>query len=140
MIVSNKYPVIAWWSGGASSAITCWVCIRWFGKENVRIVFIDTKNEDTDTYRFKKDCELWYDMEIETITSKEYDSIEEVWERYLTLNNATGAICSTELKRKVRQDFQNKNFFSYQAFGFDIDEIDRAQGMKKNYPDSRPFY
>ena len=138
--INKDNPIIAWWSGGIASAITVWLCIKFFGLENVRIVFIDTKNEDPDTYRFKYDCELWYNKEIETISSNEYENIDEVWDKFLSLNVATGAICSTELKRKVRQDFQNKNSFSYQAFGFDIKEIDRAKNMKKNYPDSRPIF
>lgn len=57
--VSNEYPIIAWWSGGGDSAWTCFLCLLWYGKENVRVVFIDTKNEDEDTFRFKKDCEQW---------------------------------------------------------------------------------
>ena len=138
--ISKEYPVIAWWSGGADSAVTCWLCLKWFGKENVRVIFIDTKNEDIDTYRFKKDCETWFGVQIETISSTKWDNIEEVWEHYLSLNVATGAICSTELKRIVRQDFQMKNKFSHQAFGFDAAEIDRAKAMKKNYPDSRPIF
>lgn len=137
---SKDSPVIAWWSGGADSAVVGKLCQEWFGYDCVRFIFIDTKNEDADTYRFKKDCEEWYSKEIETISSKEYDSIEEVWEDYMSLNVATGAICSTELKRKVRQDFQNKNYFSYQAFGFDISEVNRATNMRKNYPDSRPIF
>lgn len=79
-------------------------------------------------------------VEIETITNDKWECIEDVWEHYLSLNVATGAICSTELKRIVRQDFQMRNNFSYQAFGFDKDEIDRARGMKYNYPDSKPFF
>jgi len=138
--VSKQSPVIAWWSGGADSALTCWFCILWFGIENVRIVFIDTRNEDPDTYRFKSDCEKWFGKEIETISSKHYDNIEEVWEKYLSLNNSTGAICSAELKRAVRIEFQNRNGFSHQAFGFDVEEIDRAESMAKNYPDSRPIF
>jgi len=139
--ISKDNPVICWWSGGADSAIACWLCILWFGKENVRIIFIDTKNEDPDTYRFKEDCERWYGVPIETISSSKWDNIEEVWEHYLSLNVATGAICSTELKRLVRQDFQMRNNFSYQAFGYDIEkkEVERARQMKKNYPDSRPI-
>lgn len=141
-LINKDNPVIGWWSGGADSAITCKLLIDWFGKENVRIVFIDTKNEDADTYRFKKDCEEWYGAAIETIRNEKWDCIEDVWEHYLSLNVATGAICSTELKRMVRQDFQNKNNFSYQAFGFDCDkkEIERAIAMKINYPDSRPIF
>lgn len=138
--ISCNTPVIAWWSGGADSAITCWLCLLWFGKENVRIVFIDTFNEDEDTYRFKEDCERWWGVKIETISSNEWADIEEIWEHYLSLNVATGAICSTELKRKVRQEFQMKNDYSYQAFGFDVKEIDRAQNMSQNYPDSRPIF
>ena len=57
MKVSSEYPVIAWWSGGVTSAVTCKICTDWFGAENVRIVFIDTNNEDDDTYRFMKECQ-----------------------------------------------------------------------------------
>lgn len=138
--VNKDNPVIAWWSGGADSAITCWFCLLWFGKECVRVIFIDTGNEDADTYRFKSDCEKWWEIEIETIKSNKWDSIEDVWEHYLSLNVATGAICSTELKRLVRQDFQMRNAYSYQAFGFDAKEIDRAKNMRRNYPDSRPIF
>lgn len=138
--VSKENPVIAWWSGGADSAIACWFCLLWFGKECVRVIFIDTGNEDIDTYRFKSDCEKWWGIEIETIKSNKWDSIEDVWEHYLSLNVATGAICSTELKRLVRQEFQLKNNYSYQAFGFDAKEINRARAMKRNYPDSRPIF
>lgn len=138
--ISKSNPIIAWWSGGADSAITCWLCIQWFGKECVRVVFIDTQNEDEDTYRFKSDCEKWWGVKIETIKTDKWENIEEVWEHYPSLNVATGAICSTELKRIVRQNFQMKNYFSYQAFGFDSKEVDRAKAMSKNYPDSKPIF
>lgn len=138
--ITKDSPVIAWFSGGADSAITCWLCLKWFGKSRVRIVFIDTKNEDEDTYRFKKDCEAWWGVYIEPISSDKWDNIEEVWEHYLSLNVATGAICSTELKRIVRQDFQMRNNFSYQAFGYDIDEPNRAINIMNHHPDSNPIF
>lgn len=99
-----KAKHIAWWSGGITSAVTCKYMIKMLGHKNVRIIFIDTKNEDDDTYRFKADCEKWYGCKIETISSTEYDSIEEVWYKHLSLNVATGAICSTKLKREVREE------------------------------------
>jgi hypothetical protein len=138
--ISPQNPVIGWFSGGADSAIACWLIIKYFGKDCVRIVFINTKNEDDDTYRFMLDCEKWFDVHIETISTNKWDCIDDIWEHYLSLNVATGAICSTELKRIVRQDFQLKNNYSYQAFGFDSQEIDRARQMRKNYPDSRPIF
>lgn len=133
-------PVIAWWSGGVTSAVACKLAIQMFGVNNVRVVFIDTKNEDDDTYRFRRDCQIWYGRDIEIITNENYNSIDEVWRRFLSLNVATGAICSAELKREVRNKFQKENRYSHQVFGFDIDETRRAKNLSKNYPDSRPIY
>jgi len=101
---------------------------------------MDTWNEDEDTYRFKRDCEKWYGVKIETISSAKWDDIEDIWDHYLSLNSATGAICSTELKRVVRQDWQMRNSYSHQAFGFDSNELVRARNMRNNYPDSRPIF
>jgi hypothetical protein len=136
----SKGKIIAWWSGGITSAVACKLCVDWYGVDNVRVIFIDTKNEDEDTYRFKADCELWYGVGIETITNDKYTNIEEVWFKFLSLNVATGAICSAELKRAVRQEFQKNNEFDKQAFGFEIEETDRARAMKENYQDSKPAF
>ena len=127
--------IIAWWSGGITSAVTCKLCIDLYGLENVRIIFQDTCNEDDDTYRFKKDCEQWYGKEIETITriGKEYNSIQDVWYKFKSLNVAGGAICSSELKRDLRKEWEKANDFKYQAFGFDVDEIRRVKSMTRNY-------
>jgi len=140
MYLENK--VIAWWSGGVTSAIICKLCIDMFGIENVRIIFIDTKNEDEDTYRFKTDCENWYGCKIETITNigVRYESIQHVWNKYLSLNISKGASCSLRLKRYVREDWEKHNKWSYQAFGFDIKETQRAISMTLNQPHINAIY
>lgn len=141
MKVSKEYPVIAWWSGGVVSAVTCKICTDWFGVENVKVVFIDpARNEHPDTYRFLKDCEKWYGCEIQVISNKKYDRIEDVWFDFLSLNVAKGAICSSELKTKVRQDYMKIQQFSYQAFGFDIDEFHRAKDMAEKNPHLNPIF
>ncbi len=140
MKISKKNPVIAWWSGGVTSAIACKLAIDKYGKDNVRVVFIDTMNEDKDTYSFKIDCEYWYGEKIETIKNPEYNSIQDVWKKYKALNNANGAICSSELKRKTRQIFQRENKFSHQVFGFELGEENRAKSMQLNYPDTFPVF
>lgn len=144
ILVKNKNiqhnPIIAWWSGGIASSVTCYLCCQFFGRENTRIMFIDTHNEDDDTYRFKSDCENLYEKEIETICSDKYSSIQEVWYDNLSLNVATGAVCSYYLKRAVRENFEKNNNFLYQAFGFDIKEVNRAIGLKSNNPKSRPIF
>lgn len=138
--VSSEFPVIAWWSGGVTSAVACKIALDLFGGENVRMIFIDTFNEDADTYRFKQDCEKWYGKYIETAYRKEYKNIKEVWYKYLSLNVATGAICSSELKRELRVKILAENKWSYNVFGFDIDEGKRAKSMSKNYHKINPLF
>jgi 3'-phosphoadenosine 5'-phosphosulfate sulfotransferase (PAPS reductase)/FAD synthetase len=136
--------VIAWWSGGITSAVACKIAIDIYGIENVRVIMIDTKNEHEDTYRFKIDCEKWYGANIETITEVgvSYESIQDVWIRHKSLNVAHGAICSTQLKRKCRENFQKDNDFEYQVFGFEFDkkEFNRATSLKLNHPKAKSIY
>lgn len=139
-LVSKGSPVIAWWSGGVTSAVACKIAIDMYGIDNVRVVFIDTGNEDDDTYRFMQDCEKWYGIYIETVTNEKYNSIEEVWYKYNSLNVAHGAICSSELKREVRLKFQKENNYSYSVFGYDIDETKRAKSFTLNYPEGSGIY
>lgn len=138
--MNNK--VVGWWSGGITSAVTCRLIADIYGIDNCRFIFIDTFNEDDDTYRFKSDCEKWYGKEIETITGigDEYKSIRDVWFKYLSLNVSKGAICSSELKREVRKQWQRNNEFKYQAFGFEFDEYNRAKSLSLNYPESKPIF
>ena len=137
--MKNK-KIIAWWSGGVTSAVACKLSIDIYGLENIRFIFIDTRNEDEDTYRFMKDCEKWYGKEIETITSTKHESIQAVWRRYKALNNAHGAVCSSELKRTVREVWQKTNEWDHQVFGFDLDESKRAKGLTLNHPKLNPIY
>lgn len=128
-----KTRVIAWWSGGITSAyaclLACWIY------DNVEVVFIDTKNESEDTERFLKDCERLYDREIIRTSDPKYKNIREVWIKYKSLNNAHGAICSTELKREVRESYQNLEIDYAQVFGFDASENKRHSNMRRNYPE-----
>ena len=134
--------IIGWWSGGITSTIACKLAIDLYGKDRVRLIFIDTNNEDDDTYRFKKDCEDWLGMQIETISfiGKKYDKIQDVWYKYKSLNVAHGAVCSSELKRRVRETWEKDNDFTHQVFGFDIDETRRAKSMKLNHSHTNPIF
>lgn len=133
----NK-KVLAWWSGGVTSAVACYLALMLF--DEVDIVFIGTGNEDEDTYRFMLDCERWWGQKITTISSDKYNDIHEVWRKHLSMNVAHGAVCSSELKRKVRERFQKGKDYAYQVFGFDIDESKRAKSMTLNYGEINPIY
>lgn len=135
--INMEEKVVCWWSGGITSAVACKLAINMFGVDNCRVIMIDTQNEHEDTYRFKVDCEKWYGLEIEIITGigEKYESIFDVWTKHKSLNTATGAICSTNLKRVVREKWEKKNQFKHQVFGFEFDkkEINRALSMTLNH-------
>ena len=136
--------IICWWSGGVTSAVACKLAIDLFGKDNCRVIMIDTKNEHEDTYRFKSDCEKWYELRIEIITAigGKWKSIQDVWITRKSLNTATGAICSTELKRAVREKWEKDNNFKHQVFGFEFEpkEFNRAKGMTLNHTKVKAIY
>lgn len=137
--------VVCWWSGGITSAVACKLAIDLYGKSNCEVIMIDTKNEHSDTYRFRDDCSKWYDLQIKSITAinnNPYSSITDVWLRHLSLNVANGAICSSTLKRKVRQKWQKENEFKHQVFGFEFNkkEFSRALALSLNYPDAKPIF
>lgn len=132
--------IICWWSGGVTSAVACKLAIDLYGKDRCRVIFIDTRNEDDDTYRFMRDCEKWYDLPIEIITNEKYSSIQEVWDKNNSLNVANGAVCSSTLKREVREKWQKDNIWEYQVFGFDLDEAKRAKSMTINNPKVKAIY
>ncbi len=54
--ININNPVICWFSGGITSAVSCKLAIDLFGADNCSCIFMDTQNEDPDTYRFKDDC------------------------------------------------------------------------------------
>lgn len=136
----KKGSIICWWSGGVTSAVACKITIDLFGKENCKVIFIDTKNEDDDSYRFKDDCSNWYGLPIESISSNKFNSVQQVWEEGLYLNVAGGAPCSDRMKRRVREVWEKENDWTYQVFGFELEEWRRAKSLKINHPQTNPIF
>lgn len=143
-IKTDEQKVICWWSGGITSAVACKVAIDLFGADACIVIFIDTKNEDEDTYRFKSDCEKWYNKKIINYSriGEDYKSIQDVWRKYKSLNVAHGAVCSSELKRTARQQIQDQIPYKYQVFGFEFDkkEFNRAKSLAMQHADSKPIF
>lgn len=143
-VFTEEKDVICWWSGGVTSAVACKIAIDFYGKHRCRVIMLDTHNEHDDTYRFLQDCQKWYGIEIESITAigNKYEDIKAVWYKYNSLNVAHGAICSSELKRKVREDWEKYNTFTHQVFGFEFTakEFKRATGMALNNPQVKAIF
>lgn len=124
--------IIAWWSGGVTSAVACKIALDTL--YNVNVVMLDTMNEHNDTYRFKEDCEKWYGCGIEMFKHPDFNSIEDVWRKYRSLSSATGAVCSDYLKNHARELYCKGNDIEAHVFGFEYHkkEINRANNWQKN--------
>ena len=121
--------VIAWWSAGVTSAIAVKKALELY--KNVRIILIETGSHHPDNERFKKDCEKWYNQEIETIKQEKFENHFDVIQRTRFINSPFGASCTKWLKINVRKEFEVDNNISGQVWGFDFDEVERAERFSK---------
>jgi hypothetical protein len=60
----------------------------------------------------------------------------------MSLNTATGAICSYMLKRRVREKWEKTNEYEHQVFGFEFDkkELNRAKSLEMNHAHTKPLF
>ena len=133
--------VICWISGGVASAIASFKAFELFG-DRCEFIFCDTSWEHPDTFRFIADYEKTLGVKVKVIKSHRFDNPEQVWRKYLGMNFAHGAPCSTTLKREVRIKEQDLEKDFCQVFGFDYGkkEINRAKNFSKANPELTPIY
>lgn len=122
--VEMKY--LAWFSCGVTSAVACKLTLDRFG-DNVDLWYIETGASHPDNQRFIADCEKWYGRKIQVTKSVRFSSPLEVAAKQL-FNTPYGAPCTYELKKKVRQEIQNKYHDFIHIFGFEFTpkEVNRA--------------
>jgi hypothetical protein len=135
----NKY-IIAWWSGGITSAVACRLALEKYS--NVRIIYIHINSHHPDSLRFKSDCEKWYGQPIETFQSTKYSDQFEVILKKKYVNGASGARCTMELKKAVRKIVEDNIDYTNQVWGFEFEksQINRAIRFKEQYPQTNPLY
>jgi len=131
--------ILAWFSCGITSAVACKIALQQYN--NVRIVYFEIDSAHDDNARFIKDCENWFGQKIERARSLKYKDQFDVIEKTRYINGPTGARCTSELKRKVRERIE-KDGFDHQVFGFEFTkkEINRAVRFKEQHPHTSPLY
>ena len=137
----KKNPIIvAWWSGGITSAVACRLALQKYS--NVKLVYIETGSHHPDTMRFKKDCEKWYGQEIETIQNNKYENHLDVILSTRYVNGAAGARCTIELKKNVRFYFEKNNNIQAQVWGYEFEasEVNRAIRTQEQYGYTNPLF
>jgi len=141
-LVLNEAKKICWFSCGATSAVATKIALSHYGKDNVRIIYFEINTAHSDNERFIKDCEKWYGVEIERISSEKYNSQFEVIEHTKYVNGAKGARCTLELKRLVRKKWEKDNTWSNQIFGFEFSkkEQERANRLSRDHAKTKPIF
>jgi len=130
--LQNK-EITVWFSCGAASAIAAKITLDKYKHNNiVRVVNNPIKEEHMDNQRFLKDIEKWLNIKIETaINSKFPDaSCKTVWEKAKFMSGIHGAPCTLHLKKKARQQWEQKNKTDYIVLGFTAEEKKRANRFK----------
>lgn len=127
---------VTWFSCGAASAVAAQLALRKDPKTIVARCVV--KNEHPDNDRFAIDVAKWLGVEIINLASKKYADCWDVWEKRRFLNSPQGALCTVEMKKKVRQEFEDIE--DIQVFGFTYEERDRAERFNANNPEIRTWF
>lgn len=127
--------MLCWFSCGAASAVATKHAITHFGEiYEVIPVCCDTRpSEHADNYRFAKECEEWFGRPIVFISSDQYATVDDVFERVGYMSGIKGARCTVELKKKPRFQFAQPD--DVHVFGFTSDEAKRIREFSERNPE-----
>jgi hypothetical protein len=129
---SKRERLVLWFSCGAASAVAAKLAIaKYRGQMEIVIGYTDTGSEHPDNKRFLSDCEKWFDHPITIMKSDRYKDTWDVFKKARYLVGVDGARCTTELKKSVRQRFENLKT-DLQVFGFTVEERARAERFAEN--------
>ena len=131
---------IGWFSGGVTSAVAIKIMLD--KGEDLDLYYFETGSHHKDHERFIKDCEKWYNKKINIVQNEKYKSVDDVISKRRYINGPAGALCTFELKKKLRQDLEKNTSYDFQVFGFEDTkkEINRAIRFKQQYPEAKPVF
>jgi len=122
--------VIVGFSGGVTSAWCAGWALRHFPRDEVVLLFHDTKAEDADTYRFLNEMAARLQMPI--TDRSDGRSLDQVFEDHNAIANNRMGFCSEELKqipgKKFIRELQEHGVTEIvRVFGFSANEGHRIQ-------------
>ena len=119
--------IAVWFSCGAASAVAAKLALERFPDQDVRIVNNPVAEEDPDNRRFLADVAAWLGRPIEEARNVNYPeaSCDSVWKRRKLLSTRFGAPCTINLKKKAREQWEDKNRPDWHVLGFTADEVRR---------------
>lgn len=127
--------ILAWFSCGDASAVAAKLAVKKYGdSDRCEVCYCDTfAYEHPDNPRFLHDVERWIGQPIKVLKSTEYTDIYDVFRKTRWLVGVGGARCTTELKKRVRMDYQRPD--DLHIFGFTKDEQHRVTRFHAENPE-----
>tara|TARA_R110002126_G_scaffold105873_1_gene240470 strand:- start:621 stop:1379 length:759 start_codon:yes stop_codon:yes gene_type:complete len=122
------------YSGGLGSFMTAYKVLQVVPKEDVVLLFTDTKTEDEDLYRFLEETSAYFKIPITTISDGR--DVWEVFEDVRFMGNNRIDPCSRVLKRELARKWMEENHNPEDCvlyFGIGWDEIHRMDAISKNW-------
>ena len=136
-LASPGSTIAVWFSCGAASAVAAY-WTRWIYKDrcHVRILNTPVAEEDPDNLRFRADVEKWLGHPVETVVADKFpdSSAATVWTYKQAMSFPKGAPCTTELKKRARQEWEQRVGADYMVLGFTADEVGRHDALAKSDP------
>lgn len=128
--------VVVWFSCGAASAVAARLAVRKYGRDNLVVAYCAStlSSEHPDNARFLADVERWIGHPVTMLYSDRYADTWDVWEKTRWLVGPAGARCTAELKKAVRQRFED-SVGDRQIFGFTREEAKRADNFRAANPE-----
>jgi 3'-phosphoadenosine 5'-phosphosulfate sulfotransferase (PAPS reductase)/FAD synthetase len=122
---------VVWISAGAASAVAGKLTLG--EHPDAALAYTDPGSEHPDNARFLDDLERWYDRPIVRLRSDRYVDTWQVWTERRFLVGPSGALCTTELKKRPRFAFERPD--DVQVFGYTSEEQHRADRFRQQNPE-----
>lgn len=128
----KRQPIVCWFSCGAASAVATKLVLKDY--PGAFVVYQDTGSEHPDNKRFLRDCEKWFGKSVQVIKSKVFADTWDVWQTRRYIAGIAGAPCTSELKRKVAEDFLfgELGVGTTEVFGYTVEEQHRVERYLKH--------
>lgn len=127
----TPHRTVIWFSAGAASAVAAKLTLAI--TSDAVVVYTNPGSEHPDNIRFIADCEHWFGWPVLQLRSDRYTDTWQVWTERRFINSPAGALCTVELKKKLRHQFQRPD--DIQVFGYTVEEAHRADRFRQVNPE-----